>query len=94
MHGFHDPRRIGLPADRVYFELSQREKLDRIARQGCEWFIDDLPELLTRPDFPAGVRTRILFDPHGHHAAELGLCHTTSWAEIEQRIRCRDLMVS
>jgi hypothetical protein len=91
VHGFYDPGRIGLPADRVYFELSQREKVVRIAREGCVCFIDDLPELLTRPDFPTGVRRRILFDPHGHHAAEEGLCHTTSWAEIERLIPCSNL---
>ena len=91
VHGFDDPGRTGLPAVRVYFELSQREKLVRIAREGCAWFIDDLPELLTRSDFPSGVRRRILFDPHGHHAAEEGLCHTTSWAEIERLIRCSNL---
>jgi hypothetical protein len=91
MHGFYDPGRIGLAADRVYFELSQREKLVRIAREGCACFIDDLPELLTKPDFPTGVRRRILFDPHGHYAAEEGLCHTTSWAEIERLIRCSNL---
>jgi hypothetical protein len=90
-HGFYDAGRIGLPADRVYFELSQREKVDRIAREGCACFIDDLPELLTRPDFPTGVRRRILFDPHGHHAAEEGLWHTTSWAEIERLIQCSNL---
>jgi len=88
VQGFYDPERIGLPADRVFFELSQREKVIRIAREGCAWFIDDLPELLTRPDFPTGVRKRILFDPHGHHAAEEGLYHTTSWAEIERLIPC------
>jgi hypothetical protein len=90
-HGFSDPGRTGLPAVRVYFELSQHEKLVRIAREGCAWFIDDLPELLTRPDFPSGVRRRILFDPHGHHAVEEGLCHTTSWAEIERLIQCSKL---
>jgi hypothetical protein len=88
MHGFLDTGGIGLPVDRVYFELSQREKLVRIARERCAWFIDDLPELLTRPDFPTGVRRRILFDPHGHHAGAEGLCHTTSWADIERLIRC------
>jgi hypothetical protein len=91
VHGFSDPVRTGLPAVRVYFELSQHEKLVRIAREGCACFIDDLPELLTRPDFPTGVRRRILFDPHGHHAAEEGLCHTTSWAEIERLIQCSKL---
>jgi hypothetical protein len=92
VHGFFDPERIGLPTVRVFFELSQEEKLVRIAREGCTCFIDDLPQLLTSRDFPIGVRSRILFDPHGRHAREEGLCHTTSWAEIGQLFQCSNLV--
>jgi hypothetical protein len=91
MQGFFDAAEIGLPRDRVYFELSQQDKVDRIARAGCTDFIDDLPEVLTRPDFPAGVR-KVLFDPHRRYAAEDGVHHTTSWAEIERLIRCGSLV--
>jgi hypothetical protein len=83
--GFHDPEGIALPRDRVYFELSQRGKVERIAQVGCSYFIDDLPELLARPDFPPTVR-RVLFDPHRRHATETGVCHATSWAEIGRLI--------
>lgn len=93
-HGFYDPGGIGLTEDRVHFELSQREKLARIGREGCACFIDDLPELLTRPDFPTGVRRRILFDPHGHHDVGEGVCHMTSWAEIERLIQCSSHLIS
>ena len=47
----------------AFFELTKRDKLQRIADVGCDWFIDDLPELLTDPAFPQNVG-RILFDPH------------------------------
>ncbi len=47
----------------VFFELTKREKLQRIAEVGCDWFIDDLPELLTDIAFPQNVG-RVLFDPH------------------------------
>ena len=33
------------------------EKLQRIAQQGCTHFLDDLPELLAEPGFPAGVHS-------------------------------------
>jgi hypothetical protein len=91
MQGFFDAPGIGLPRNRVYFELSQQEKVDRIARTGCSDFIDDLPEVLTRSDFPAGVR-RILFDPHGQYVAEKDVYPTTSWTEIERLIRCSNLV--
>jgi hypothetical protein len=86
-HGFYDPRRIGLSRDQVYFELTQWKKVERIVRVGCSFFIDDLPEVLTHPELPSGVR-RVLFDPHGRHGADERLHHTTSWAEIERWIRC------
>lgn len=87
LQGFHDPKGIALPRERVYLELSQQEKVERIAQVGCAFFIDDLPELLQRPDFPPTAQ-RILFDPHGRHSAEKDLHPTTSWAEIEHLIRC------
>ncbi len=48
----------------AYFELSRAAKLQRIADLRCTHFIDDLPEVLDDPDFPAGV-ARILFAPAG-----------------------------
>jgi hypothetical protein len=68
-------RRDGRPlveADRVFLETTRAEKLRRIAAVDCRVFLDDLPEVLLAPDFPAATR-RILFDPdgsHPHHALE------------------------
>jgi hypothetical protein len=87
MQGFYDPRRIGLARDRVYFELTQQAKVNRINEVGCSVFIDDLPEVLTKPDFPAAAQ-RILFDPHRQIVPAPGLDHAASWTEIEQLIRC------
>lgn len=80
-HGFFDPGRIGLGRGRVFFELTKREKFERIARVGCRWFVDDLVEILEDPAFPAGVG-RILFDPNGHHAGARSLTRVASWAEL------------
>jgi len=65
-NGFFDARRIGLPRAHVFLELTKKEKLQRIAALGCTHFIDDLPELLAEPDFPASVR-KVLFDPNDEH---------------------------
>jgi hypothetical protein len=69
----------------VHFELTKDEKVARAARLGCDLFIDDLPEILGLPGFPAGMR-RILFDPDGQFAGrsdEIGrLERRTSWAAI------------
>lgn len=52
--------------DNVFLELTKEEKLSRIAALGCDYFLDDLPEFLGDPGFPARVR-RVLFDPHRFH---------------------------
>jgi len=82
-HGFHDEAAIGLPESRVFFEETKEGKLARIAAVGCTTFIDDLPELLTDPRFPAGVR-RILFDPGRRHEPPAGVELAASWADVER----------
>ena len=83
--GFFDAARIGLSPDRVFFELTKQEKLERIAKVGCTHFIDDLPEFLVEPGFPAGVE-RILFDPNGNHPTGHRFQRITSWMGIEEII--------
>jgi hypothetical protein len=83
--GFYDPRHIGLSRAQVFFELTKRDKLGRIGRVGCSHFIDDLPELLAEPEFPAGVE-RILFDPNRQHSDGGKFHRVTSWTEVEQRL--------
>ena len=76
--GFHAADRLDLPEDRVFFEETKEARLARIAELGCTHFIDDLPELLSHPLFPAHVR-RILFDPRGEHPAIPGVDLLSSW---------------
>ena len=68
--------------DRIYFELTKADKIARAAKLGCEVFIDDLPEILTMPGLPAGLRA-VLFDPDGHHASgdwhARGITRFESW---------------
>lgn len=84
-HGFYDSARIGLKRAQVFFESTKHGKLERITRVGCTHFVDDLPELLTEPGFPAGVH-RILFDPNDLHPNDREFHRATSWAEVEQRL--------
>ena len=98
-NGFYDPAQIGLSRNHVYFELSQQAKVVRIAQVGCSFFIDDLPGVLTDPEFPVQAQ-RILFDPHqqfGGDGSTNGdraggrLRYAASWKEIERLIRCSEL---
>jgi hypothetical protein len=67
----------------VFFELTIEEKLRRIASENCSVFIDDLPEILTHPGFPADVRP-VLFDPQNAHAAHGSLDRLRSWRDVER----------
>lgn len=84
-YGFFDPAGIGLPADRVFFELTRTGKLARIGAAGCSVFIDDLPEFLAEPGFPADVE-RILFDPHERCAVPPGCRRLTGWATVARHL--------
>lgn len=50
--------------DSVFFELTKEEKIARITSLGCDYFIDDLPEILDEEGFP-DTTIPILFNPDG-----------------------------
>jgi hypothetical protein len=67
--------------DRVKLEISREAKLRRIVETECQVFIDDLPELLCDPSFPAAVR-RILFDPNDQNPDRTEYERATSWSDV------------
>lgn len=83
VHGFFRTGDTGLsPAD-VYLEPTLSEKLRRIGSLRCVAFVDDLPELLAEPSFPADVR-KVLFDPADVHPDGGGYTRVTSWADCAE----------
>jgi hypothetical protein len=81
-HGFNDPARIGLAADRIHFHETRQEKVAQINQVGCTHFIDDLPEILAAAELREDVE-RILFDPNLQHTDCPGLRRVGSWPDIE-----------
>jgi hypothetical protein len=63
--------------------VTRAAKIQRIRELRCDVFIDDLPELLLDPQFPAQTR-RILFAPQGSgmKAPLTNVIIAQSWAEI------------
>lgn len=53
--GFFDRDGFALDRAAVHFLETRQEKIATIGRIGCDMFIDDLPEVLTDPGFPAGT---------------------------------------
>jgi hypothetical protein len=71
--------------DRVKLEVTREDKLMRIQRSECDVFIDDLPELLSDPNFPQLVR-RILFDPAKQNSDSEHYERASSWLDIAARL--------
>ena len=65
---------LAVSLEHVFFEDSIVLKLQRVAQQLCDYFIDDLPEVLEHECFPPSVE-KILFSPR-----------TKSWHEIQAHL--------
>jgi hypothetical protein len=80
--GFFAPDRYAIPRENIFFEPTRAQKLERIAALRCAYFIDDLEEVLTDPDFPPGVN-RVLFGASGS-SPNLAIC--SSWRRIAETV--------
>ena len=81
---------VDAPASRgavtIHLELTKAAKIERIAKEGCSVFVDDLPEFLLETEFPGNVE-RILFDPAGTQAIhDLPFPVASSWKEIARLV--------
>ena len=65
----------------VHFLETRQEKLARIAELRCQVFLDDLPEVLGDPGFPAST-AGILFDPSSGSATPEGHRRISAWSEL------------
>ena len=80
--GFFAPDIYAVPRENVFFETSRAEKLKRIAALKFAYFIDDLEEVLTDPDFPPGVNP-VLF---GASSALPNLAICSSWRRVAETL--------
>ncbi|MBM3208385.1 MAG: haloacid dehalogenase-like hydrolase [Chlamydiae bacterium] len=69
--------------DSIFFETTLDKKIERIHLLECDYFIDDLPELLTENKFSNKIK-RILFD--SSDCAKNDPCYTrlNSWKQIHE----------
>lgn len=70
----------------IFFELTLEEKLKRIDTLNCDYFIDDLPELLAEKTFPSHVK-KILFDPTNQQGEMPKIIRVTSWEKVIEVIQ-------
>lgn len=83
--GFFDPTQAGLAQEDVFFETTKAAKLARIEACGCDHFIDDLPEFLAEPTFPAGVK-KWLIHAGKHEADDSVATRLVSWSDAMDRL--------
>ncbi|MFA6119448.1 MAG: hypothetical protein WC688_05990 [Parachlamydiales bacterium] len=69
-----------------YFELTLQNKLQRIRELNCDYFIDDLPELLSEENFPKNVKA-LLFDPNDSYDSTYHYTKFSSWREINKFLK-------
>jgi len=82
-HGLTGASQLGLLEANIFLEVSLDDKLQRIIDQRCDVFVDDLPELLLHPGFPADVE-RVCFDP-ANRCIDAELQRVTAWSELTAR---------
>jgi hypothetical protein len=74
--------------EQVFFEVTKEEKIARIGREACDFFIDDLPEILNMSGFPSSTG-RILFDPEDKHVTAEVSERLESWQLIKDFFEAR-----
>lgn len=83
--GFFLASGFGLDPNDVHFLETRDEKVATIAAIGCQAFVDDLPEVLLHPAFPAQTE-RFWLAGNKIASHDNGLVPYRSWTEIRETI--------
>lgn len=79
--GFYKSEVSSLSPEKVFFELTKKDKCERIRQCRCSYFIDDLPEIFHEPIFPLET-IKVLFDSSHQHQNEVGVVNISNWFQI------------
>jgi len=82
---FFNPEYYCFKRENVFFASTREEKAERIAELGCDYFVDDLPEVFAEEKFPAGTR-RILFGRLNVIESSYSVKPMSNWGDISNRI--------
>lgn len=83
--GLADSSESGIGKEAIFLELTKDAKAARIASEGCDVFIDDLPEFLSYEGIPNSVR-KVLFDPSCQNAERWTGDRVDSWAAFSDLV--------
>ena len=76
---FYDEGGLNWDKDQTFFELTKKDKVNRIISLGCSHYIDDLPEILEM--IPDNI-TRILFAPDKCSEIKSEWLILESWSDL------------
>ncbi|MBE9116879.1 hypothetical protein IQ249_13310 [Lusitaniella coriacea LEGE 07157] len=80
---FFEKEELGLSRDRVFFESTRTDKIERVKTLSCESFIDDLEETFQETSFPTHIQ-KILYDPHQQYIPKTDVTIINSWKEVNE----------
>ena len=72
-----------IPGQQIFFELTKDSKLARITECGFDFFLDDLPEILTASGFPAQRTGALLFDPAESESLPDHATRLSHWDQVK-----------
>lgn len=75
--------KFGLTRKDIVFAQTLKGKIEQIARKKCAYFIDDLKEVLTHPDFPRGVG-KVLYSQKDNEELPEDIMRFKDWDEITE----------
>jgi len=87
--GLLDADRFGLGLERVFFEETRQEKIDRIRSLGITHYVDDLEETFLEKSFPPEVN-KILFSPQPLRNGNPHCRAFRTWPDIGQHLFAHD----
>lgn len=74
--------RMNLSFNQISFHESKKEKCQKIIDSQCDYFIDDLSEILLDPSFPVNTKKILFTENQG--SFENGIKTFSSWCSIKQ----------
>jgi len=80
-HDFFNTNSFGLSKTDIFFETTRKEKIERIIKQRCTHFIDDLEETFLEPIFPINVKKILFANFNSTSVSSITVCNT--WKEIK-----------
>ena len=81
-NGFFSKTKCGLSPERVFFETTRREKVNRISSLNLDVFVDDLKEVYAEDEFPE--IEKILFTTDNDEEQDLVSCN--NWSAIANEV--------